>query len=792
MSEVQGIKKLVQLSDYLSIAQIFLKDNIWLDRPLEQSDIKDRLLGHWGTCPGINLVYANINRLITKYDDKDFICVVGPGHGFPAFQANLFIDGSLSRIYPDKIPFTKEGAEEIITNFSTPYGYPSHLNPEAPGVILEGGELGYSLSVAAGSVLDNPRLINVCIVGDGEAETGPLAASWNVNRFINPNNDGVLLPVLHLNGYKISGPTIFGRMSNDEISDFFRSHGYSPLFIDSDKQESLAEQSIKSFDAAIQMINTLKAQANSEHGLVAPRWPVIILKTPKGLGAPVEVGGVKVEGNYASHQIVFDKLKADSTEAQLQLKQLESWLKSYDINTLIKFNQDGEITLDSDITKVLPQTGRSIGDSKYANGKSRGDLQLPNIDNLETNIKQRGEKGGDEMRLAGQYMAELFDINSEKQNFRLFSPDETYSNHLEAVFNKTSRAWQWPIQKWDKDLNQDGRVIEILSEHTLFGMLIGYTITGRYGFFVTYEAFATIVVSMIDQYIKFLTVSKKVHFREPVAPLNIILTSLLERQDHNGYSHQNPSFISHVLDHSSDIVNVYFPADKNLMLQAMDISLTSNNSVNIIVAGKKMTRNWLTPQEAEQEAEDGAMVWEFLSNPGEPDVVVVTCGDYITQEAVIGVTLFRQRFPKVKIRFVNFFKLDILAEYTSQDNKPNKDAVKDQIINKYFTQDKPIIFNFHGYTATIKKLLFDYNVSDRIIINGYAERGSTTTPFDMIARNGLSRYHLVNDIATQAQKVGAITSDELSEINKEMKEKLKREKEYIIKHKIDPPEINNW
>ncbi len=792
MSDIQGIKKLVQLSDYLSVAQIFLKNNIWLDKPLEQSDIKDRLLGHWGTCPGINLVYANINRLITKYDDKDFMCVVGPGHGFPAFQANLFIDGSLSRVYPDKIPFTKEGAEEVITNFSTPYGYPSHLNPEAPGVILEGGELGYSLSVAAGSVLDNPRLINVCIVGDGESETGPLAASWNVNRFINPNNDGVLLPVLHLNGYKISGPTIFGRMSNDEISDFFRSHGYSPLFIDSDKQESLVEQSVRVFDTAIQMINTLKAQANTEHGLIAPRWPVIILKTLKGLGAPVEVGGVKVEGNYASHQIVFDKLKGDSTEAQLQLKQLESWLKSYNINTLLSFNQNGEITLDSDIAKLLPQPGRSIGDSKYANGKLRGDLQLPSIDNLETKIKQRGEKGGDEMRLAGQYMAELFDINPDKQNFRLFSPDETYSNHLEAVFNKTSRAWQWPIQKWDKDLNQDGRVIELLSEHTLFGMLIGYTITGRYGFFVTYEAFATIVVSMIDQYIKFLTVSKKVYFREPVAPLNIILTSLLERQDHNGFSHQNPSFISHVLDHSSDIVNVYFPADKNLMLQAMDISLTSDNSVNIIVAGKKMTRNWLTPQEAEQEAEDGVMIWEFLSNPGEPDVVVVTCGDYITQEAVIGVTLFRQRFPKVKIRFVNFFKLDILAEYTNQDSDPNKNIVKNQIINKYLTQDKPIVFNFHGYATTIKKLLFDYNVSDRIIINGYQESGSTTTPFDMTARNGLSRYHLVNDIATQAQKVGVITSNELSEVNKEMKEKLKKEKEYIIKHKIDPPEINNW
>ncbi|MCD5384435.1 MAG: phosphoketolase family protein, partial [Candidatus Pacebacteria bacterium] len=369
MSDSKYIKKLVQLTDYISVAQIFLKSNIWLEKPLTQEHIKDRLLGHWGTCPGINLVYANINRLINKHDDKDFMCVVGPGHGFPAFQANLFVDGSLSRSYSDKIPFTKDGAEEIIINFSTPYGYPSHLNPEAPGVILEGGELGYSLSVAAGSVFDNSKLINVCIIGDGEAETGPLAASWNVNRFINPKSDGVVLPILHLNGYKISGPTMFGRMSNDEISDFFRSHGYSPLFIDSNKDESLAEQSVKIFDTAIQMINTLKTQANSEHGLVAPRWPVIILKTLKGMGAPDIVGDTKIVGNHASHQIVFNDLKRDSENNTKQLKQLEDWLKSYKVSELISFDNDGKVILNADIQKVIPKGGRAIGQSKYAHGK---------------------------------------------------------------------------------------------------------------------------------------------------------------------------------------------------------------------------------------------------------------------------------------------------------------------------------------------------------------------------------------------------------------------------------------
>ncbi len=791
-SDIDSIKKQVRLANYISVAQIFLKDNFFLEQPLKQSDIKERLLGHWGTCPGINLVYANINRLINKHEDNDFLYTIGPGHGFPAFQSNLFIEGSLTKYKPEQIPFSKKGLEEVITNFSTPYGYPSHLNPEAPGVILEGGELGYSLSVSAGSVLDNPKLVNVCLIGDGESETGPLAASWNVNRFINPKTDGVVLPVLHLNGYKISGPTIFGRMSNDEISDFFRAHGYTPLFVDSDKEEDLTEQSVRVFDQAMIMINTLKTQAKSEEGLVAPRWPVIILKTPKGMGAPSEVGGVKVVGNYASHQTVFTNLKGDSTESRLQLKQLEAWLKSYNIRELVTFDGQGNLILDPDIVKNIPTQNRTIGTSDYAHGKLRGDLELPDLDTLKTNISVRGQKGEDEMMVAGKYMARLFEKNVEANNFRLFSPDETYSNHLQAVFKQTSRVWQWPNEVWDKDMSQSGRVVEMLSEHTLFGMLLGYSLTGRYGFFVSYESFASIVVSMVDQYTKFVSVARNVNFREAMAPVNIILSSLLERQDHNGFSHQNPSFVSHLLNHSSDIVNMYFPADKNLMLEAMDLSLTSNNSINVIVAGKKMKRSWLTSAEASVQAEDGAGVWGFLSNDGEPDVVIATCGDYVTEEAVIGITLFRQRFPNVKLRFVNFFKLDMFAEYCDEKVCTGNGLHKEQVHDKYLTHDKPIVFNFHGYATTIKKLLFDYEVSDRIIINGYGEHGSTTSPFDMKARNGLSRYHLVKDIATQAEKVGAITHDQKEEVHKEMLDKLKWEKDYIITNKVDPPEINNW
>lgn len=717
---------------------------------------------------------------------------MGTGHGFPAFQANLFIEGSLNKNLTD-----------IISNFSTPYGYPSHLNPEAPGVILEGGELGYSLSVAGGSVLDSPKLINVCLVGDGEAETGALSASWNINRFINPKSDGVVLPVLHLNGYKISGPTIFGRMGDEEISDFFRSHGYTPLFADRDKFEKYDEfisHVIGVFDKAMDIIGALKNQANSNIGLMSPRWPVIVLKTPKGMGAPEFVNGVKVAGNYASHQVIFDKLHEDSEDGKTQLKQLEEWLRSYRVEDLIK-NIDKVLSgdnpeYDDDIVANIPEGDRRVGGSPYAHGLLRGDLDFPKEDVLRSVIKQRGEKGEDTMKVAGKYMAELFALNAERRNFRLFSPDETYSNHIDAIFEKESRAWQWPIYEHDKDLSQDGRIVELLSEHVLFGMLIGYTMSGKYGFFVSYEAFASIVSSMVEQYIKFVSVARKVSFRKPLSPLNIILSSLLERQDHNGFSHQNPSFVASVLNHNSDIVNVYFPADKNVMLEVMDLSLMSDNSVNVIVAGKNVKRTWLSPQEARQQAQDGIMIWDFLSNPGEPDLVMVTCGDYVTEEAVIGVTLFRKRFPHVKIRFVNVCKLDVFSEYASHEyegfDTKGKNSFKHELVDKFFTESKPIVFNFHGYTATIRQLLFGYNVSDRIIINGYQERGSTTSPFDMLARNRLSRFHLVSDLALQAGRAGMIEESQVQEVLQEMEDKLNWEKEYIITHKVDPPEISEW
>lgn len=760
--QAEALRKLVRLTDYLAAAQVFLKDNIFLERELRATDIKERLLGHWGTCPGINFVYANTNRLIITHPEKDFIFVVGPGHGFPAFQANLFVEGSLTNAYPAKITYTKGGVADIIRNFSTPYGYPSHLNPEAPGVILEGGELGYSLSVAAGAVLDNPRLVAMCLVGDGEAETGTLAASWHVNKFLNATKDGKVLPVLHLNGYKISGPTILGRMSDADLTKYFEGLGWKPFFIDAEKGD-IYEQGIKVFDRAIQTANAM-----------------IILRTPKGMGAPEYIGETKVVGNCASHQVVFTDLHNDAR----QLKQLEDWLRSYKIDELTFFTQDGTLLLDADIADSIPEEGRRVGDSAYMHGTKREQLQLPpQIFGYAGDIEERGQMGEDEMRVTGKYLADVVRMNPE--TFRLFSPDETYSNHLQDIFSTTKRQWQMKIESWDKDIAKEGRVVEMLSEQVLFGMLWGYTLTGRYGFFATYEAFAQIAQSMTAQYIKFITVAKKVPFRKPVPGLNVILSSLLERQDHNGFSHQSPAYIASTLEHSSDMVNVYFPADRTLALEAVRLALTSSNIVNVLVTGKNMQRGWLTKAEAAQEAKDGALIWEFLSDEGEPDVVVATCGDYVTEEAVAGVTLFRELFPAVKLRFVNFFKLDMFAEKCDG-------VCKEDMYEQYLTTEAPIVFNFHGYPATLKKLLFEYNLADRIIINGYEEKGSTTSPFDMQARNGLSRFHLVKDIATLAANTEKISLDEMKHVHKEMNKKLEWEREYIIKYKIDPREITQW
>ena len=777
--DAKALKKMVRLTNYLAATQIFLKDNFFLEEKIKKEDIKKRLLGHWGSCPGTNFTQAQLNRQIVKNEDREFLFIVGPGHGFPAYQANILIEGSLSKYFPEKIPFSKKGFSEVIRNFSTPYGYPSHLNPEAPGVIAEGGELGYSLAIGAGSVLDNPDLITGVIIGDGEAETGPLASSWNMNKFLSPKTDGAVLPILHLNGYKISGPTIFGRMNDSEVKSYFKGLGYKVYFVDAQKTKDVYVKGIEIFDKAIQKIKNIQEKARKGQTVLKPEWPIIILKTDKGWTGIEELDGKKVTGNYKSHQVVFANQK-DLSENPKHLEKLDEWFSSYKIDELISFKENDEAILDEEIQRLLPKGERRLGVSKYAHGEINQDIKLPIFDDIFVEQENVKEEGLSSMHEAGKYMR---DVMKENNNLRLFSPDETYSNKLAYVFEVTKRQWQLPVKNFDEDFGTSGKVIEVLSEHLLFGMLWGYTLSGRYGYFVSYEAFAQIVASMADQYVKFLHVARDVKFRKKVPAMNVILSSLLERQDHNGFSHQNPSFISNTLDRDNDIVNVYFPADKNIMKLAMEKTLQSKNSFNIIVAGKKMKRTWLDKNEAKILVGQGVSVWEKYSDEN-PDIVIATAGDYAVEETMAGLKMLKEKIPSAKIKFVNFFKLDILS---------GKDQLtQENILKNYLTEDLPIIFNYHGYTATIKKLLFDYNLSERIIINGYEENGSTTSPFDMRARNGLSRMHLVQDVAESLEKVGKISLEEREKIHREMDEMLDWEKNYVIEHKVDPDSIKNW
>lgn len=781
--EISALKKYVRLSNYLAVSQIYLRNNILLEDPLKAEHIKPRLLGHWGTCPGINFVYAQINRLISK-NDADFLYVVGPGHGFPAIQANLFLEGSLTHFYPEKIPFSEDGVKEICSKFSAPYGYPSHSNPEAPGAILEGGELGYSLSVSFGAALDNPNLIVACLVGDGEAETGPLSASWQVNKLLSPKSDGAVLPIVHVNGYKISGPTMFGRMSDEELTNYFTGLGYKPFIVSEEKSRDVYETMAKTMDESYKMIREIQAKARSGKSVECPKWPVIILQTPKGWTGVKEVDHEKMEGNCLSHQVIM----ADVKKNEKHRKMLEKWLQSYKINDLISFKK-GKIILDPEIQSLIPKTGKACGSQKYAfGGAVCKKLHLPSLPVLPGGIdpklieSHRGSKLQSSMKRAGEFLKEVFAHND---NIRLFSPDETYSNQLQDLFAVTKRVWQWPLESFDTDFGREGKVMEMLSEHTLFGLMHGYTVTGRHGFFVSYEAFVQVIASMADQYAKFIKASKNVHFRKPLPAMNVILTSLLERQDHNGFSHQNPSFISSMMEKDGEFVSCYFPPDANSMLITMRKVLDSRNALNLIVAGKKDLPQWLTLEEAKKQMEDGIMTWDFASDKN-PDVVLTVSGDYATQEALAGIQITKSLLPKLKIRFVN------VSELTALGVGDPTTATNSEFLDQFFTKDKGVVYNFHGYPQTIKKLLFDYSGSHRIKINGYEENGSTTTPFDMEVRNGVSRFHIVKDLTDKAFSAGAISKKELDMVQKTIDAKLKSHHEFIIEHGVDPAEIENW
>ncbi|MCX6701794.1 MAG: phosphoketolase family protein [Candidatus Zambryskibacteria bacterium] len=771
MIDTRNFESYCRAANYLSAAQIFLKDNFLLERPLSFDDIKPRLLGHWGTCPGVNLLYAHLNALVKEHD-LDMIFVLGPGHGFAGLQANLFIEGTLSKYYPN-LPQNLNGLEKMVKAFSWPYGFPSHTNPGTPGAILEGGELGYSLSTAYGAVLDNPDLIAVAMVGDGEAETGPMATAWHLSKFINPKTNGTVLPVLHRNGYKISGPTIFGRMSNEELESLFSGYGYHPYFVEGG--EDVHEKLSQTLEDCYKEIQEIKKTSP-----ISPRFPMIILTTLKGEGGIKELHGKKIEGNFAAHQVPAPLAKSDPVE----LKAVEDWLRSYNFNELF----DKETGFIDEIKAIIPEEARRMGNNKHCFGgeKVYKNLFLPSVSEDSGEVAERGISMVSNMKTAGEYLRRVIEENESNKNFRIFSPDETYSNKLDAIFKATTRSFVWPLKDNDEDLTRDGRVIEMLSEHSLQGLMQGYVLTGRHAVFPSYEAFVQIIGSMTDQYAKFIHIAREISWRGDISSLNYILTSPGWGQEHNGFSHQNPGFIDTVLQRHNSFVNVYFPPDRNTTLVCLKRCLESKKEINVLVSGKADSPEWLTLAEAERELSQGVMIWDFASDEN-PDIVFVSVGDYLTKECLAAITFLKEDAPEIKIRFVN------ILELTAMGIGSGKKQMQDSIFDGYFTKDKPVIVNFHGYPETMKEVLFDErDVMNRFSVHGYIEKGSTTTPFDMQVRNETSRLHIAKEAVETLSKNGVISVDKANSISNKYVKLLDEHLVYIKEHGDDPEYISKW
>lgn len=779
MSKV--LLKFLRAANYLSAAQIYLQDNFLLEEPLKPEHIKERLLGHWGTCPGINFTYAHLNRAIIEHD-LHMMFVLGPGHGFPAVQANLFLEGSLSKYYPE-VPRTTDGMGHMFKQFSWPYGFPSHSNPGAPGVILEGGELGYSLSTSFGSVLDNPDLITACLVGDGEAETGPTATAWHLNKLIDPTHNGAVLPILHLNGYKISGPTFYGRMSDEELTDLFKGYGYEPHIVDAYVEEDVHARMTEVLDNAVEAIRFTQHCAKEGTLTKNPKWPMIILRTPKGWDSIKYIGDSKIEDNCLSHQVIAGNARKSAEELAL----LEEWLRSYRFDELF----DGE-KFDADIESLIPAPDRRMGDNPHTMGGDAAytPLRLPELESLgytatcQLDDPTCGEVSS--MERVGEYIRDVMKDNEDTRNMRLFSPDETYSNKLGAVFEVTNRAFVWPHKEWDKNIAWDGRVMEMLSEHSLQGLIQGYVLTGRHGVFASYEAFIQIVGSMADQYAKFLSIARDIKWRGDIASLNYILTSSGWRQEHNGFSHQNPGFIDEALQRQGCFTNVYFPADANTSLVAIRQMLASKKEINLLVCGKRPLPCWRTLAQAEQDLNDGISIWDFASDD-DPHMVFAGVGDYITKETLAAINIVRDEIPKMRLRFVNISSLSALGMGHTGCRVLRHD------IDYYFTPDKPVLINFHGYPQTIKQIIFDYGCSsERVSVHGYVESGSTTTAFDMMVRNKTDRYSLAMEAFKNAEEQGVITVAQKNTLIKKYEVLLANHRAYIIEHGDDPKEITNW
>jgi len=770
-----ALEHYLRAANYLTAAQIFLQDNFLMQRDLTFDDVKPRLLGHWGSGPGVNFAYAHLSRLARNHQ-QDMLFVLGPGHAFPALQANLFLEGTLSHFYPD-VPQNLDGIARMCRQFSWPYGFPSHSNPGTPGVILEGGELGYSLSTSYGAALDNPNLLVACLVGDGEAETGPTAGAWHLNKLLNPKTDGIVLPILHLNGYKISAPTIFGRMGNYELMALFSGYGYHPRIVDATRGDDPHIAMADALEWSYNLIQEIRAMPDA----TGARLPMIIMRTLKGWTGVKELNGQKIEGNCLSHQVVLTEAKTDET----QLRLLNGWLHSYNIGELL----DGRRSVADIAAPIVPaDPAKRLGMSPHALGGAPvyQPLQLPPADQFAEDASTPGTIGSSSMRRAGLYLQEVFRLNKDTRNFRMMSPDETYSNKLDAVFGQTSRAWQWPLRDWDKDLSPDGRVMEMLSEHNLQGLAQGYILTGRHAVFASYEAFVQVIVSMMDQYAKFLNQSREVSWRGDIPSLNYILTSSGWRQDHNGFSHQNPGFIDDALRRQGDFVDVFFPPDGNTTLAVLEHIMGSTRQINIIVAGKTLEPRWLTPELARQQLEAGLFTWDFASD-ADPDIVMAGAGDYPMKEAMAAIDIIKKEQADVRVRCVN------ISSLTSCGLGRGGMCVPQSGFEQHFTADKPVICNFHGYPETLKAILFNYtHHPDRFDIRGYIESGSTTTPFDMHVRNRTSRYHLVIAAFERLQKAGKVPADTAQAITAKYQQKIDDNTAYIKVHGTDLPEIDAW
>ena len=760
-------------ANYLSVGQIYLLDNPLLKIPLQRAHIKPRLLGHWGTTPGLNFIYVHMNRVIKRHDLNMFF-VAGPGHGGPAVVANTWLEGTYSELYSD-ISQDEEGMRRLFRQFSFPGGIPSHAAPETPGSIHEGGELGYALLHAYGAVFDNPDLIACCVVGDGEAETGPLATSWHSNKFLNPRTDGAVLPILHLNGYKIANPTLLARISHAELESLFVGYGYKPYFVEGDEAEAMHQAMAATLDQVVGEIREIQRKARDGTELKRPQWPMIILRSPKGWTGPKEVDGKKTEGSWRSHQVPFGDM-----ENPEHVLLLEVWMRSYRPQEL--FEASGR--LKPELAALAPQGERRMGSNPHANGGTLlHDLRLPDFRDYAVDVPTPGGTLAESTRVMGVFLRDVMRKNAD--NFRVFGPDETASNRLGALFEVTNRAWMAERYDADDHLAADGRVMEILSEHACEGWLEGYLLSGRHGLFSCYEAFIHIIDSMFNQHAKWLKVCNGIPWRRPIASLNILLTSHVWRQDHNGLSHQDPGFIDHVVNKKADIIRVYLPPDANTLLYVTDQCLKSRNLVNVIIAGKHPEQQWLNMDAAINHASAGVGMWDWACNDqdGEPDVVLAAAGDVPTLEMLAAIDILHQLTPELKIRFINV--LDLM---TLQPQEEHPHGLSSKEFDSLFTTDKPIIFAYHGYPWLIHRLSYRRTNHGNLHVRGYKEEGTTTTPFDMAVLNTLDRFHLVMDVANRVPKLQA----QAAHIKQRMRDKLNEHTQYIHLHGEDMPEIRNW